>query len=153
MPRGGHNAKPTELRLLQGTARPDRMKPGEPTPDVLANLVPPGSLDAYGKQCWNRNAPVLARMGLLTEVDVDQFTAYCDTYSQWRHAVIVQRKLSPDDDGYRRVAVTVENARTQMRLMAGEFGMSPSSRSRLSVGKAAEEADPMERLLTKGRAG
>lgn len=150
MPRGGHNAKPTQLKVLQGTARSDRVHPDEPRPDPLDDLTPPTGLDAYGRDAWTRNAPVLTRLGLLTEADRDALAAYCMAYSRWRRANIALRKVKPDDESYRAIAVTVEKAEQAMRLLAGEFGMTPSSRSRLQVAPSDVAVDPMEEIL-RGR--
>ena len=91
-------------------------------------------------------------MGLLTAADVDELTMYCDAWSSWRRASIVARRMKADDEGFRRVAMTVEKSRDQVRYLAGELGMSPASRARLSVGKPVEDADPMEALIGRQRA-
>lgn len=146
MPKGGPRSnKPTALHVLQGTDRPDRQKAGEPRPpEVVGTPVCPPGLDAYGRQKWNQRAPMLAQLGLLTEADLDLFAAYCDTYAQWRRAATALRKLRPSDEDYRKVAVTVEKARTDLRLIGAEFGLSPASRSRLSIATGDEDDDPFE---------
>lgn len=150
MPRGGaHNVKPTALHLLQGTNRPDRAPSHEPQPATVTPQMPPG-LDAYGRQAWKRNAPILERLGLLTEADGDMLALYCDAYSQWRIASKALRKLAPTDEEYRKVAVSVEKARDQMRFLAGEFGLSPASRRRVNVAPA-EEKDEFQEFLSGGR--
>lgn len=144
----GRKPKSTVLKLVSGNPGKRPLNDAEPQPVVLVDLTSPKSLDSYGRQCWNRNAPVLQGIGILTEADVDLLTLYCDAYSQWRRASIAVRRLKPTDDLYRRVAVSVERARDQMRLLASELGLSPSSRSRLSVGTGASDVDPMEELLS-----
>ncbi len=152
MPRGGaRNNKPKALHLVQGTARAGRINDNEPEPAVVEDLKPPTGLDRYGKEAWKRNAPVLQRLGLLTEADVDALMAYCMAYSRWRRANIALRSVKPDAaDEYRKVAVTVEKAEQSMRLFAGEFGMTPSSRSRLQV-DTGEKSDPFEDWMSGGR--
>lgn len=142
MPRGGHNVKPTKLKVLHGTARPDRVSPDEPQPKVAYEIpVPPSHLDRFGKQVWRLLAAELHRLGLLTEVDLPAFAAYCDTYGQWRKASAVLQKMDVLDEDYRRVAVSVEKARNDMRLAGNEFGLTPASRARLSVGSESQEED------------
>ena len=145
MVRGGRNAKPTSLKLLQGTARPDRVNANEPKPSAASLAVPPG-LDTYGRQAWKRWAPMLTQLGVLTEADVDVLALACDCYSQWRRASRAIRKIDPASEAYRKVAVSVEKARDQLRMLAGEFGMTPASRSRLQV-SAPEEVDEFEKLF------
>lgn len=151
MARGGHNAVPTPIRLATGNPGKRPINDAEPVPDALDDLTPPSSLDAYGKECWKRNAATLNGMGVLTAADVDLLTIYCDAYSQWRHSSIAVRKIKPGDEEYRKVAVTVEKARDQMRLIAGELGLSPSSRGRLTV-RRQEDKSEMEGLLDRRRA-
>ena len=146
----GRRPKPTNLKLLTGNPGGRPLNANEPQPAVVELPVPTG-LDAFGRQAWKRNAPVLIKLGLLTEADADTLALYCDAYSQWRHGSRALRGLAPTDEGYRTVAITVEKARDQMRLLATEFGMTPSSRSRLSVQKADERVDPMEELLSGRR--
>lgn len=156
MPRGGdRRSKPTALKLVQGNPGKRPLNDAEPMPNALEDLKPPTGLDRYGKEAWKRNAPALQRLGLLTEADIDALMAYCMAYSRWRHANIALRKVKPDEDGYRQIAVTVEKAEQVMRLLAGEFGMTPSSRSRLHVASGEnEDVDPMEALLSgRGRTG
>jgi P27 family predicted phage terminase small subunit len=143
---------PLALRRLQGNPGKRAMPTHAPEPPPETDLTAPSELDATGRVCWRRNAPVLAGMGVLTDADRDALMLYCDAYSQWRHASRVQRRLPPADAGYRQVAVTVETARNQMRLLMHELGLTPTSRVRLVVGKPADEADPMEDLL-RGRSG
>src|SRR5690606_6453653 len=140
----GRKPKPTNLKIVQGNPGKRPLNQAEPQPGVLEDLTPPTGLDAYGRDAWKRNAPVLARLGLLTEADRDALAAYCMAYSRWRRANIALRKVKPDDESYRAIAVTVEKAEQSMRLLAGEFGMTPSSRSRLQVAPSDVAVDPME---------
>lgn len=149
MVRGGHNKVPTPIRVATGNPSKRPINDDEPVPDALDDLTAPASLDPYGKECWKRNAATLSAMGLLTTADVDVLTIYCDAYSQWRHASIAVRKIKPGDDEYRKVAVSVEKARDQMRFLAGELGLTPTSRGRLSVKKTS--VDPFEEFLRDGR--
>jgi P27 family predicted phage terminase small subunit len=154
MARGGHNAKPTSLKLLQGTDRPDRLPANEPKPAPLTELQPPAGLDRYGRQCWRQYAPRLQQLGLLTEADALLLSALCGAYSRWRRSTAALLKVQPGDDDYRTLALTVEKAEHAMRLLANEFGMSPASRSRLDVSwkdDRADGADPMEDLLSGRR--
>lgn len=148
MPRGGHNAKPTSLHILNGNPGKRPLNTDEPKPAIVP-LAIPSHLDRYARYCWRQNAGALQTLGLLTEIDRDLFALYCDAYSQWRTASKSFASLDPIEraDTYRKVAVSVEKARDQMRMIAGEFGMSPSSRARLKVAPQQEE-DPFESFMS-----
>lgn len=149
MTRGGdRRSKPTAIRLLEGNPGKRPINHAEPTPPPI-DLTCPAGLDAYGRQAWRRTAPLLADMGVLTQADADVLALYCDAYSQWRRSSAALRRLKPIDDAYRRVAITVEKARDQMRLLAGEFGMTPSSRVRIKV-EPKQEASAFDELFGTG---
>ena len=139
---------PTRLKVLKGTDRPDRVNKNEPKPKPIAPDPPPG-LDRFGKQAWQRLAPMLERLGLLTEADAEMLWTFCDTWSVLRRAVRELQKLNPTDDNYRRVAVTVENARKDLRLLGAEFGLTPASRSKIDLPDQGDDADgALEKLWT-----
>lgn len=149
MPKGGcHNKKPTKLKVLQGTARKDRMPANEPQPTPIAPEMPKG-LDRYAKQCWQRNVPILERLGLLTEADMEMFISYCQAWSRYCHANKRLKKVLKEADDIeviRRAEVSVEKAEHSVRLLANEFGLSPASRSRLSVEVKNDEEGILEKI-------
>src|SRR2546421_647039 len=85
MPKGGHNAKPTGLKVLEGTYRRDRAK-REPKPLPVAPACP-SWLDATGRAKWRELKPQLDRLGLLTEIDGDALAAYCSAWSRYQAAL------------------------------------------------------------------
>ena len=139
MPRGGpNNTKPTKLHVLHGTDRADRQYPDEPEPDVAPPDLPPG-LGYYGKQKWQELAPKLTKVGLLTEIDHDLLRAYCEAYERFRranrrlHKAYANDEIDPGD--MRKIEISAEKAESSLRLLANEFGLSPSARRGLSIEK------------------
>ena len=84
----GPRPRPTHLRLLQGNPSKRPINRNEPKPPVLATVpAPPAhlhSLDARAE--WERLAPGLHVMGLLTEFDLMPLSAYCQAYARWLQA-------------------------------------------------------------------
>lgn len=146
MPRGGHNAIPSALRALTGNPGRRPLNQNEPRPPTGEPPMPAG-LDRFGRAAWKRTAPMLARMGVLTQADGDVLALYCDAYSQWRRSSAALQRIEPTAPEFRKLAVTAEKARDQMRLLAGEFGLTPSSRSRMHITPQAEEDDGFEQFL------
>lgn len=151
MPKGGcRHKKPTQLKVLQGTARPDRIKEGEPKPVPLAP-DPPSWLDRTGKATWRKYAPMLERLGLLTEADGDSLAAYCQAVSRYVAAVKRLKKVvreNPDDiELIRKAEISVEKAEQSVRLLGNEFGLTPAARSRIDV--PLEAANDAESILEK----
>ena len=65
---------PTHLKLVKGTARPHRMNKGEPKPAV-AVPEPPGHLDERARARFAGMAGMLARHGVMTELDAGALAA------------------------------------------------------------------------------
>ena len=159
--RGGKNAKSTKLKLLQGTARKDRMRnepeaqEGEPTRPAYLNKV--------AREEWDRIVPQVLAMKTLTIVDGPMLAGYCVM-----HALAV--RLAGEIDKLVSLAVikvTVDGAGTEhqeekehphvaalgntlnkCRLFLGEFGLSPATRSRINL-KLQEPKNKLERFLGK----
>lgn len=136
----GRKPKPTRLKVLEG----GRVRRGrkEPQPKAAAvNLKPPTWLgkDPEARAEWDRIAPKLHALGLLTELDVAALVIYC---SAWGRFVRAAKHL--DEFGYvvrtpagyeqQSCWIGIMNRASKALLDAAcEFGMSPSARARVSA--------------------
>ncbi len=157
MPRG-RRPIPTRLKVVAGTYRGDRARKDEPTPPPLLRLEPPRGLDRPARLAWRRLAPLLQRLSLLTEVDIFMLEALCSAWARYvgarqRAKLILAQPMQSTQESFdliRRVEISVEKAEHAFRLLAVEFGLSPSSRTRLGVEDImalSEENDEYERLF------
>jgi len=119
-------------------------------------MYAPRWLDAEAKSAWRDIAPKLQRIGLLTEIDGPMLEAWCVLYARWRKAenVLKTGGLTYETaTGFVRprpeIAIAT-NTLKEMRLLVTEFGMTPASRSRISVAPP-EQADPFEAFLSESR--
>jgi P27 family predicted phage terminase small subunit len=139
----GRKPQPTALKILRGNPGKRALSGDEPQPAPLIKLRAPSWLDKDAKKEWRRLAPMLERLGVLTETDTGALTAYCEAWSTWKNATqkirefgMVVKHPSPGKlpvvSPYMRIA---NNALTQMRGLLVEFGMTPSSRARIHVPK------------------
>lgn len=139
MARSGPNPKPTQLKVLHGTERPEDRERTEPQPDVGEPTKPRGVLPQRAMWYWNKVAPKLVKLSLLTEIDMAAFFLLCTWYAVAEEAagqIREQGIITTDDRGRERKnrAITVLNqASKEMRLLFGEFGLTPSTRARLDV--------------------
>jgi P27 family predicted phage terminase small subunit len=150
--RRGAKPKPTRLKALEGTLRSDRRNPNEPdTRPAIPRC--PGHLGPEAKREWRRLAPQLARLGLLSKIDREALALFCQAWARWveaeealkRYGVMVK---SPNGFPMQSPYLAIANkAMEQMRALLAEFGMSPSSRTRVHATPQVDEDDPMERLL------
>lgn len=148
----GRRPKPTALKVLEGT-RKDRINTREPRSSKTP--ARPTYLDAVAKKEWARIIPILERMRVLAEADGPLLAIYCQAHSDLVSALKELRKLGRvvttptgtlKPNPYLQVA---SNAKAEMARVLTEFGCSPSSRSRLSVGTAGE-IDELEAWLKSG---
>ena len=151
----GAKPKPTRLKVLAGTQRADRMNKNEPNPKVEIPRCP-SHLSDEAKREWRRVAKDLAVVGLLTRIDRAALAAYCQAWGRWveaeealrKHGVMVK---SPNGYPMQSPYLAVANkAMEQMRALLAEFGMSPSSRTRVHAEPVLED-DPFEEFLRGNR--
>jgi len=147
----GPRPTPTKLKLLRGNPGKRAINEHEPEPPV--EILPvPDHLSDGAKAEWEVMAPLLAPMGLLTTIDRTTFEAYCTIVARWREAEDALKKTGPvvrAPSGYPMQSpyYTIANqSLSQMRAYLAEFGLSPASRSRISI-KSSEATDPMEAFL------
>ena len=143
----GRKPTPTALRILRGNPRKHPVNAHEPKPSALENLEPPEWLDDDAKSEWRRIAPMLARLGVLTETDGDALAAYCEAFTTWKTATKRIRQFGmvikvgktgieiPIMSPYVKIA---HHAMQQMKGFLTEFGMTPSSRARIHTAAPAD---------------
>jgi P27 family predicted phage terminase small subunit len=137
----GRKPKPTALKELAGNPGKRPLNTAEPIPPSGVPVCPEG-LSADAQAEWNRIAPDLIQMGVLSRIDTAALAAYCECWSRWREA---ERNLSkfgsviktPSGYPIQSPFISIASkALDQMRKFLVEFGMTPSSRSRISAGPA-----------------
>jgi P27 family predicted phage terminase small subunit len=123
----------------------------------------PAYLSQEAQRKWGELAPHLESMGVLTAVDVDLLAAYCECFARWRRVAQLAAASPPvfkrggtkagaaESEGetvFSRNPLwsQVRDAEAALRVLAREFGFSPSARSGLRA--QAGLAGAAERLLT-----
>lgn len=113
----------------------------------------PPDLDDDAKKYWKKFAPMLNRIGILTEADGEVFGIMCQIRSRIQkiHRVLetepyTQEKHTVDGAGQEHTElkknpfIMMEQEYYKLfRAYASEFGLTPSSRSRLSTTKPEED--------------
>jgi P27 family predicted phage terminase small subunit len=145
----GRRPQPTALKMLRGN-------PSKTRPNILEPKTPPGEpakpegLSAGAAQVWDEIAPVLLYMGTLTLGDAPTFATLCELQATLRMASAQKSAegfapftLGEDYNGVPKVhvhaAIKLEReTATAIRPYYDYFGMTPSSRARLTVPKQEE---------------
>jgi P27 family predicted phage terminase small subunit len=90
-------------------------------------------------------------MGVLTLIDADALTNYCDTWSRWKKAVLFIQKngdvyVQKDESGTVKYIQQLPQVAIARNLLAvlnryqQEFGLTPAARSRLTI--AEQDSTP-----------
>ena len=144
----GRKRKPRELHIVEDTLRKDRH--GARGLDVSGELpVCPPWLSATAAKEWHRLLPELDRLGIISKTDTGVLAAYCMAWGKLRSTELILRKqglvIRCGVDGTSRKphpALTIQRtAVAELRQLAGELGLSPTARERLSGDDDAGDPD------------
>jgi P27 family predicted phage terminase small subunit len=156
----GRKPKPVELKIIEGNPGKRPLNLDAPAPKQAVPACP-SFLSPEGKKEWRRVSKELLSVGLLTIVDRAALAGYCQAYSRWKEAeeAIQEHGLTyeyTNKNGSTNVVARPEVSIARECLMlikafCAEFGLTPSSRSRLTVPK--NEKDEFEDFLGSGAPG
>lgn len=146
---------PTKLKVLKGTQKKCRVNPSEPNP-VVGLLKAPAYLDSLAKRNFSELAILLKDMDISTASDRQALAMLADMYSIYREmrkalktkGFVYETTNQHGDTMYRsrpEVAI-LSDAWKNVRSMMSEFGLTPSSRSKVSAHGENEE-DPLTNFL------
>lgn len=142
----GRRPTPTRIKELLGNPGKRPLNKNEPKPEGKAKC--PRHLTGEARREWRRVSRELEAMGLLTSVDRAALSAYC---LAWANSIRAQASIDrygtelviekQDADGKFHILSTKRNPavgvlKDMLQLMRQhevEFGMTPSSRSRVQV--------------------
>ncbi len=150
----GRKPVPTALRILRGNPGKRPLPKAEP---VVAAAVPeaPSHLQPEARAEWDRVVPELRAARLLTKLDRAALAAYCVAYGRWVEAELKLRELGvivKAPSGFPMLSpylLVANKALEQMQKALAEFGMSPSSRVRVTAADAAgDERGRLSRFLS-----
>ncbi len=155
----GRKPVPRALKILRGNPGHRPLADDEPLPSTEIDLAVPAILadDPDARAEWDSKAPMLHRLGLLTEADLDGLVMYCATFARWKTAerelrrfgMIVSSKQYP----YPIISpwlIIANKSQQQCRAMLLEFGLTPVSRSRVHVPKKQTPDAQRERFFGAG---
>ena len=152
----GRKPLPTHLKLVKGTARPHRLNKDEPKPRATVP-EPPAHLDERARAKFAAMAEMLARHGVMTELDAGALARYAVVWCRWieAEAEVMRRGPVVKTEGGNIIQnpflAVVNKCLAQMAQIEPEFGLTPSSRSRIRMAEPAETVDPFEEYLNRGK--
>lgn len=141
----GRKPVPIEQKELHGTKNVTREKERAeavkraPKPTLASAAAPPAHLNEPAQAEWTRLLREFSMLGLVTQIDLGLFGAYCDAHGRWVEAATKVKELGTivkTTDGnliQNPYLAVVNRAIEQMHKLGTDFGMSPSSRVRLGA--------------------
>lgn len=168
MGKRGPAPEPSILKYIRGNPSKERLNEAEPTPELADELEPPENIldNELAVKKWNQSVPVLRRMRVLTEADMEPWSRYCLKWADWMKAREMCKQfgrdniqLEPDPNaprGRMRVkwsqphswAVEERALHRDLLRLEQEFGLTPSSRSQVTI-HATRAEDPVAAFVKK----
>jgi phage terminase small subunit len=133
------------MHLLQGTFRKDRHgdRLQEPAPAKGAEMPEALLGDPVAVGFWNKWAPVVTKIGVLTEADAMSFGRLC---RRWAEDLGRTKMLDPET-GLRLPSDPRLDA--EIRQLEDRFGLNPASRSKLKAEAHAKPQSKLEKLRAR----
>ena len=144
----GRKPKPTQLKVITGNPGKRALNENEPTAEIK-RVDSPEHLSPEASAHWNSTIDMLVDARIMTELDIDALAMYCEAYARWvdannkikLHGLIVK---SPNGYPMPSPYLSISNKSfEQMRAILTEFGMTPSSRTKIQV-NSKQETNPFD---------
>jgi len=127
----GRRPKPTALHVLRGNPSRKKLNENEVRPPA-GDVGKPEALSLGASGVWDELAAVCLAMGTLTPADLKPFATLCELQEAFTRSALAKGTEAYDA----RVERESANA---LRPYYEYFGLTPSSRARISVPKKADE--------------
>ena len=147
MSRRGRKPKPTAAKRLEGNPGKRPLNRAEPQPPAVSHAfdTPPPELDGLlvGADEWRRLAPMLRRCRQIAEADRAALLALCIEWDRYHEARLkAHPRVVKAPSGYAMpnpwLAIQTKALQACLKLWP-ELGLTPSSRSRVTVDGPADE--------------
>ncbi len=142
------------MKWLAGNPGKRPLNNNEPQPPRPESApYAPRHLNDAAKKEWRRLVGILLDMGLYTVVDRAALAMYCQAWGRW---VVAEKKVAKTGEVLPgKTGTSYQNpwrheankAYEQMRKMLAEFGLTPSSRTRLTALASEDEPSLAEQLF------
>lgn len=148
--------KPTAIKRLEGNPGKRPLNKNEPKPKTVIPNCPQWLLPEAKKE-WKKIVQGLGKLGLITCVDGAALAGYCQS---WARYVEAEKYLSSHstafetESGYMQPVPQVGIAQRYLKIcqsFMSEFGLTPSSRGKMSVPKNGDDEDPLEKLIRESQ--
>lgn len=153
----GRKRTPTALQVLRGNPGRRPLNDAEPDLPAASFDVPPDELadDVRARAEWERLAPMLTTSRVVTDGDRASLIAVCQQWSRYveaNAAVAKSGMVVKAPSGYPMpnpyISLANKALANCVKLWA-ELGLTPSSRSRVTVSQKPAASNPLSRFLKR----
>ncbi|MDZ4779845.1 MAG: phage terminase small subunit P27 family [Planctomycetia bacterium] len=148
----GRKPKPTHLKMLAGNPGKRPLNKHEPVVDKAFPPCPE-RLQGKAREAWERFSQELSRCGVGTNLDAVALELLCECYAAHQEAAEQVAKLGPvwiekqapgklPKFSYSPFWVIQKNEHKKLVALLTEFGMTPSSRSRVVADNPYPDSNP-----------
>ena len=134
----GNPRVPDAVKAARGTLKPYRTNPAQPKLDVAAIPPPPERLTVAQAQAWRELAERVEPMRVYTVADELAF-------EQAAFAIALSRQIFAGRKACTNERVTSSKA---VGYWLTHFGLSPSTRAKVSAAPKVEKLDPLSEFLS-----
>lgn len=149
----GRKPKPDALKELSGNPGHRPLNANAPKPTTRRVDRMPRGMSEGARRLWRQLSGDLVEIGLLTDADLPAFVLMAEHYGLARRALveIAEAGLTTTDEAglvrkHPLLQVWRDNS-TAFRAYATEFGLTPSSRSRVKLPDVGEQMSLAEELF------
>jgi len=145
--RRGPKPDPAAVKVAKGNPGKRRVgaDPAQPLATSAGGVLPPHWLKKGGLKVWQRLAPNVARLKLLTPVDAESFARYCRNLDRW---LVMQDVLDKEGETYESESAHGKLKRVNPAFLIGDrlarmletqesvFGLNPAERQRIFAARS-----------------
>ena len=142
----GRPRKSLDVKLFEGTYRPDRDGPATDGVCMTGTPERPAHLKGDGRGLWDQVVPRLVATGVAKAVDSATLTAMCEWWALYRRHMAALEKLPPrlrGDLHEQRLNGMASTSWKAFSQIAATFGLNPSDRAKLRIPAATETPMPV----------
>lgn len=149
----GRKPTPTALKIVRGN--PGKRPLPEDELTLQRGATVPDWLTPDAAKHWPTIAQQLEEAGVLTVIDAPALALYCESFARWKQAtnhILKHGQVITSPTGVVKQSpylLIASKAHDQMAKMLIEFGMTPSSRSRVTKVKPGEQKNPFADLVKR----
>ena len=151
----GRPPKSNRLKILSGSK--NARKPPKKPKEKLPMWECPSHVFDHGKELWNRVGPILLHSGIMNELDRGCFEGLCSIYDRLLKFQAILREDGPlvdDKRGAQKkhpISTAISQHGALFKAYCQDFGMTPSSRSRLgfTIDGVEDEDQVWEQFMKK----